>query len=157
MVQRGASPRRAEVSKPEVRGNCVTSGEAHCDLVRWRATRDERPVRRMTNSIRPYDATSLLANGEVLTSNRIPGALALTAQARPRTTARLKGKRSKKLCGASWGGWRQNGQTDQNLTHETCCGTVGGSAAAAGVRASIVASKPGNSGGAKGRRSRDAK
>ena|ERR1700678_1603456 len=99
MVQRGASPRRAEVSRPEVGGNCVTSGEAHCDLVRWRATRDERPVRRMTNSIRPYDATNLLATGEVLTSNRIPGASALTAQARPRTTARLKGKRQKSRVG----------------------------------------------------------
>ena len=56
------------------------------------------------------------------------------------------------------GGWRRKGQKVHNLSRDTCSWRAGPTAivgikpARAGVRAFIVAMKPVNAGGAKGRR-----
>jgi hypothetical protein len=54
--------------------------------------------------------------------------------------------------GVTKGGWRRNGRKTQTNTQGDLLGTKHCSA---GVRASIVAMKPGNAGGAKGRREMD--
>ena len=60
------------------------------------------------------------------------------------------------------GGWRWKDRKIHNLSRDTCTGPAGliGNTppppAGAGVRAFIVAMKPGNAGGAKGRREMDA-
>jgi hypothetical protein len=103
----------------------------------------------MTNAIRPGVAVSWLANGE--TQTRESG--------KPST---LRGSVSKQCWGAS-GGWRRNdgkveymNQGDLSGVRRCSCWLTSRRAARSGVRAAIVVMKPGNSGGAKGRRKVDA-
>ena len=65
--------------------------------------------------------------------------------------------------GTAWGGWRRNAQKveyvnrgDLSRVRRCSCWRASRRAACSGVRAAIVAKKPGNSGGAKGCRKVDA-
>ena len=120
-------PRRTY--RPEARGNCADREAA------WGATRGERAIRRMTNSIRPCRLASLRWKGEAQTrANGRPvtlmvGVKAMTGAVRWLETESLEG------------GTREverPGRPQGAQAHRT------------GVRPPIVARKPGNAGGAKG-------
>ena len=84
--------------------------------VGWEAARGEHAVRRMTNTIRPYAATSLLGNGEVQTGARaMPGDLLEVCQdpaMGERSHAEIEvpevqhaGRAAEKRCWGASGGW----------------------------------------------------
>ena len=117
----------------------------------WEAPGGERPVRNPTvNSIRPGRLVSLPFNGETR-----------TVACCPRKLVALRGSVAKRRRERS-GGWRRNGRKAKPMTQRDLRGsgrptrTHAPPCRPAGVRASIVASKPGNAGGAKGRRKMDA-
>jgi len=135
---RGGSPLQARTLRPVTERNCVAArrGGEQRDVNDQSATQ--------VNSIRPCRAASLLGNGEART-----GAI--------RKSVTLRGSVQKRSRGRL-GGWRRNGLDGQ--THDTgrparvqaefIVPDKDTKSRRAGVRAPIVASKPGNSGGAKG-------
>ena len=122
-------PRRTY--RPVVGGNCADREAA------WGATRGERAIRRKTNSIRPC----------CLASHRWTGEAATRANGKPITL--MVG--AKAMTGAVR--WLE-AESREGGAHEVerPARKQGAQARRAGVRASIVASKPGNAGGAKGGR-----
>ena len=141
---RGESPLQACALRPVAEGHCVAArrGGEQPEVNVQSAT----PV----NSIRPGCSASLLIQGEAWT-----GAI--------RKSTTLRGSVAKR----SWrrrGGWRRKGRKARPMTRRDLRGPDGSVLRAnpvprdrhAGVRGAIVATKPGNAGGAKGSREMDA-
>lgn len=146
--QRGESPLQVDALRPVFKGNCV--------LVTGGGKQPEKNNQSVTkvNSIRPDCLASLPYNGEAQTD----------ASRKSRTLRGSVTKRSRK----QWGGWRLNGcdgQAHQSRRPVRISGRCSyaelrkeqavSRASRTGVRASIVAMKPGNAGGAKGCRETD--
>ena len=131
--RRGASPLQVDVLRPVADRNRVAArrGGEHRKANGQSATK--------VNSIRPDCLASLPSYGEART-----GIL--------RKPSTLMGNVSKPSTEQS-GGWRRNGRKVRLVKQRDLPGRL----IAAGVRAFIVAKKPGNAGGAKGRRKMDAK
>ena len=135
--QGGASPPQVDALRPVTDGNRVAArrGGKQPEVNGQSATK--------VNSIRPSRAVSLQAKGEAQTGiSRMPPT--------------LRGSVSKRWEGRG-GGWRRNGQTAWHRTQRDLRGPDRAPARHAGVREAIVATKPGNSGGAKGFREMDAR
>ena len=135
--QRGGSPLQVDVLRPVADRNCVAArrGGEHREANGQSATR--------VNSIRPGCLASLPSYGEAQ----------IGAIRKPTT---LKGNVSKRSSEQS-GGWRRNGRKSKFIKPRDLSRQDGPCASCSGVRAFIVAMKPGNSGGAKGRRKVDAR
>ena len=127
--QRGVSPFQADALRPVSESNCVVARRGGKQL-----EENDQSVTAV-NSIRPGCLASLSSYGETQTDER-------------RKPMTLRGSVTKR----SWeqsGGWRRNGRKarhrkQRDLSSARRC--------SAGVRGTIVALKPGNSGGAKGSR-----
>jgi hypothetical protein len=132
--------RPGRTDRPEARGNCVDRGAA------WGATRGERAIRRRTNSIRPCRLASLRCSGEARTrasgkpTTLMDGAKAVMGAARWLETESPQGRARDVERPARQQGEAPGEPKAQQTPHR------------AGVRAPIVAAKPGNAGGAKGGR-----
>ena len=109
----------------------------------WGASGGEEVVRRITNSIRPHRLASLRAKGEARTCSdeqEAHDAEGLGAKATKGTVRWLE----------------TEGFEGQTTVSGETCAVPASSRPAAGVRALVVAMKPGNAGGAKGCRKREA-
>ena len=125
--------------RTEAGGNCAGREAA------WRATRGERAIRRKTNSIRPCRLASLRLNGEAQTrGNGKPVTLRVGDKAMAGVVRWLEAESLEGGAHEVERPARQQGDVPGRVGHTH--------RRRAGVRASIVASKPGNAGGAKGGR-----
>jgi hypothetical protein len=142
--RRGESPLQARALRPVTESNCVAARRGGKQL-----EVNEQSVTQV-NSIRPCRPASLLVNGEARTdASRKPVALRGSVQKRRR---------------GRWGGWRRNARKARHVNQRELPGPRRCSCARkppksrpAEVRDVIVATKPGNSGGAKGVRKMDVK
>jgi len=125
-------------SPPQV-GALRLVADRNCDVARRGGEYREANGQSATqvNSIRPGVLASLLPTGEAQTGQRKPVALRGSVSKQRRETH---------------GGWRRNGWKAKHMKQRDL---PGARQRRAGVRASIVATKPGNAGGAKGRRKMD--
>jgi len=146
---RGESPLQADALRPVLESNCVLVTRGGKQL-----EKNDQSITKV-NSIRPGCLASLLRSGEAQTD----------ASRKPLTLRGSVVKRSEEQSG----GWRWNDRKAKHMKQGDLFGSGGCSCAGfsqenrpvrrasrTGVRASIVASKPGNAGGAKGRRKVDA-
>ena len=144
----GESPLQVYVLRPVADRNCVAvrRGGEHREANGQSVTQ--------VNSIRPDCLASLLGKGEAQTEET-------------RKSRKLKGNVAKRSAKQS-GGWRRNGRKSKYMKQRDLLGirrcspsesavgcSVDAKSRRAGVRGVIVATKPGNAGGAKGSREMD--
>ena len=155
--QKGGSPFRADALRP------VTERQLRHREVEWRAAGGERPVRRMTNSIRPDAVTSQRSSGEVQTERKPIELRGRVRKQRWDCMGWLETEWSGRSCDVKQGDLMNrcseglnNGATSlEEPPGGQLAGVGNETVEARGVRAFIVAEKRRNGRGAKGRREMD--